>query len=157
MYRCACACHALLCGHEPRSSVRSGLCACMWLVEDCSVCTGHRIHRTQIAHCVCVCVCVCVTALCAQVIVSTDVLARGVDLDRINLVVDLDLPVSGVEHMRIQAQSLCMPRACLGMEMLTFARGCCCGCTLILALRHAHWSAYTYESTRCVCVCTDRA
>ncbi len=31
---------------------------------------------------------------CLQVVVSTDVLARGVDLDRVNLVVNLDLPVS---------------------------------------------------------------
>jgi superfamily II DNA/RNA helicase len=29
-----------------------------------------------------------------QVVVSTDVLARGVDLERVNLVVNLDLPVS---------------------------------------------------------------
>lgn len=30
-----------------------------------------------------------------RVVVSTDVLARGVDLERVNLVVNLDLPVRG--------------------------------------------------------------
>jgi hypothetical protein len=34
-----------------------------------------------------------------QVIVSTDVMARGVDLDRVNLVVNMDVPLEAATYM----------------------------------------------------------
>ncbi len=50
-----------------------------------------------------------------QVIVSTDVLARGVDLDRINLVVNMDLPVSA---LRVWGAPAFAPASPLGATRL---------------------------------------
>lgn len=63
-----------------------------------------------------------------QVIVSTDVMARGVDLDRVNVVANLDVPYDSATYVHRSAHvcNASLVQACRALYKLACACRTCC-------------------------------